>query len=60
VLVRVRYTPYWELTSGSGCVAQASGGLTRVTLARAGTARVAARFAPGRLVSRGPRCRVSA
>lgn len=57
LLVRERFSPYWALASGSGCVAAAPGGLTLVTLRRPGVVRVVTRFAPGRLVDRGPRCR---
>jgi hypothetical protein len=58
-LVRVRYTPYWTITSGAGCVSRAPGGWTRVdALTRA---RVLVRasfslsraFSPGRSCSRG-------
>jgi hypothetical protein len=54
--VRVRYTPYWKVVAGTGCVAQGSGGLTRLRITKPGLVRVKAGFAPGRLVSRGPRC----
>jgi hypothetical protein len=57
--VRVRYTRYWELVRGAGCVAPGRDDFTRVVLTRPGRARVAARFAPGRLVSRSPRCRAA-
>ena len=30
-LVRVRYTPYWKITSGLGSVKECRGGWTRVT-----------------------------
>jgi hypothetical protein len=55
--VRVHYTPYWQLESGSGCVQEAPGGFTRVRLKRPGTVRVAADFSLLRLVDHGPRCR---
>lgn len=56
-LVRVRFTPYWALTEGRGCVERGPGGFTRVRLARPGAVRVAASFAPGRVFDHGPRCR---
>jgi hypothetical protein len=55
-VVRVRFTPYWNLDGLPGCVSRARGGWTRVRLARGGRARVSVRFAPARVVSRGPRC----
>jgi hypothetical protein len=55
--LRLRYTRYWKLVAGAGCVKQAPGGLTRLVIERPGTVRMIAGFAPGRLVSRAPRCR---
>ena len=55
VLLRVRFTPYWALAGGVGCVAPA-GDQTRVTLRRAGTVRLVIRFAPGRIGVTSPRC----
>jgi hypothetical protein len=54
---RIRYTRYWKLVAGAGCVEQAQGGLTRLQVDRPGVIRVRAGFAPGRLVSGAPRCR---
>jgi hypothetical protein len=56
-LVRVRYTPYWKLTEGAGCVERARNGMTRLELARAGNVRVSASFALDRVFDHGPRCR---
>ncbi len=56
-LVRVRFTRYWTLTRGAGCVARAPGGWTRVTLRAGGTATVAARFSLSRAFSPGARVR---
>jgi hypothetical protein len=56
-LVRVRWTPYWRLTSGQGCVERGPEGWTTVDAARPGVVRIAARFDPERIVRRGPRCR---
>jgi hypothetical protein len=53
--VRVHYTPYWALTEGAGCV-EPDGALTRLTLRRAGTVRLAIRFSLARIGSRSPRC----
>ena len=55
-IVRVRWSPYWAVVSGAGCVARAPGGWTRVT----GIAlRVAQRFSLSRGVGRSSarRCR---
>jgi hypothetical protein len=55
VTLHVRFTPYWELTQGRGCVAP-DGDATRLTLRRAGPVRLAIRFAPGRIRATAPRC----
>ena len=47
-LVRLRYTPYWTLTEGDGCVRQGAEGWTAVSAARAGVVQVVARFSLGR------------
>ena len=56
-VMRLRYSPYWALQSGHGCVASAKGGWTKVTLRRAGRATVGMDFSPGRVVHSTPRCR---
>lgn len=43
-LVRVHYTPYWQITSGSGSVKEAPRNWTEVNAKRAGTLTVQARF----------------
>jgi hypothetical protein len=43
-LVRVRYTPYWKITSGVGSVGESTGGWTRVTTDRRGEVAVDAEF----------------
>lgn len=55
-VVRVRFTPYWALTRGRGCVERAAGDWTRVRLDAPGPARLSVRFAPGRIRATGPRC----
>jgi hypothetical protein len=55
VLVHVRFSPYWALQRGSGCVAPA-GPYTRLTLRRAGPVRLVMRFALSRIGSTSPRC----
>ena len=57
IRVRVRWTPYWALATGRGCVARGPGDTTTVTLRTGGQARVQARFALERIGARGPRCR---
>jgi hypothetical protein len=56
-LVRVRYTRYWTVIAGAGCVAQAPGGWTYVTASQPGELRVAARFSIGRALGLGDYCR---
>jgi hypothetical protein len=53
--VRVRWTPYWSLSPGAGCV-EADGDFTRVVLRRAGKVILSPRFALGRIGARSPRC----
>jgi hypothetical protein len=54
--VRVRFTPYWALLEGDGCVEPAPGGWTRVVIRRAGRVEVGTRFALGRIRAEGRRC----
>ena len=54
--VRLRFTPYWAVTSGEGCVGEARDGWTWVHAKRPGTMRVAIRFSLARIFSRGERC----
>jgi hypothetical protein len=51
--VRLRYTRYWTVTAGAGCVARAPGGWTVVTTPRAGALTVRARFSVGRALGFG-------
>jgi hypothetical protein len=55
VSVRVRFTPYWALSGGSGCVAP-DGDFTRLSLRRAGEVRLVIRFALDRIGAHSPRC----
>jgi hypothetical protein len=55
-VVRVHFTRYWTLTSGSGCVAPAPGGWTAVTTGTPGTVVVSARFSLGQAFSSGGSC----
>jgi hypothetical protein len=54
-LVRVRFTPYWAITEGSGCVAP-DGAFTRLTIRRSGITRLGIRFSLGRIRATSPRC----
>jgi len=55
-VVRVHFTRYWVVSSGSGCVAQAPGGWTAVSVPTAGMVRVTASFSLGRAFSPGGSC----
>jgi hypothetical protein len=55
-VVRVHFTRYWAVSSGSGCVSRAPGGWTAVSVATAGTVRVTASFSLGRAFSSGGSC----
>ncbi|HVR05802.1 MAG TPA: hypothetical protein VMS02_07150 [Solirubrobacteraceae bacterium] len=55
--VKVRFTPYWALRDGRGCVGAAAGGWTELQVGEAGTFAVGIDFAAGRVFNHGPRCR---
>jgi hypothetical protein len=55
--VRLHFSPYWALASGSGCVARAAGDWTEVRARHSGSLRVVIRFSLGRIFSDGARCR---
>jgi hypothetical protein len=55
--VRVRFTQYWALAGGHGCVRRAPGGWTDVQTRSAGSVRVVIDFSLGRVFDHGPRCR---
>jgi hypothetical protein len=57
LLVRVRWTPYWTVTSGAGCVQRGAGGWTRVDAARRGPLQLRASFSLGRAFGAGRSCR---
>ncbi|MHB8657559.1 MAG: hypothetical protein ACYC91_06335 [Solirubrobacteraceae bacterium] len=54
-LVRVRFTPYWKLSGGPGCVSP-QGDFTAVSLRRAGRVRLVIAFSLGRVAQQSPRC----
>jgi hypothetical protein len=55
VNLRVRFSPYWALGEGAGCVSP-DGPDTRLTVRRAGVVRLVMRFAIGRIGATTPRC----
>ena len=55
-LVRVRWTPYWEIQQGTGCVEESLRGFTRLELTEPGRVKTGVNFAPWRAFDRGPRC----
>jgi hypothetical protein len=54
--LRVRYTPYWRIATGRGCVGEGPGGWTRVRVEHPGPVVVEAAFALGRVRASAPRC----
>lgn len=56
-LVRVRFTPYWRLARGSGCVGRASNDWTQLRASSAGSYHVTESFSFTRVFEHGPRCR---
>jgi hypothetical protein len=55
VLVHIRWSPYWSIVHGSGCVAP-DGQFTRVIVGTVGSMRLDTRFAIGRIDARSARC----
>jgi hypothetical protein len=54
-LVRVRFSPYWKLSGGAGCVGP-DGDFTLVQLRRPGRVRLVMQFSLDRIGARSPRC----
>jgi hypothetical protein len=54
--VRVRFTPYWAVASGVGCVSRSPAGWTLLDARRAGNLHVVIDFSLARVFSHGPRC----
>lgn len=54
--VRIRFTPYWALAAGNGCVSQAPAGWTAIEARHPGRFHLVIDFSPGRIFSRAPRC----
>jgi len=55
IVLRVHWTPYWQLSAGNGCV-EHDGPWTRLTARRAGRFVLAARFSLGGLLERSAVC----
>ena len=55
--VRVRFTPYWALANGHGCVARAPGDWVELLARRAESLHVVVDFSLARVFDHGPRCR---
>jgi hypothetical protein len=55
VLVRIRFSPYWRLGPGSGCVAP-DGQFTKLNLNHAGVVKMVIGFSLGRIGATSPRC----
>ncbi|MFI4985393.1 MAG: hypothetical protein ACHP93_04000 [Solirubrobacterales bacterium] len=55
--VRVRFTPYWALASGHGCVQRAPGDWTLLRAPSGGIMRVVVDFTLARVFDHGARCR---
>jgi hypothetical protein len=58
--LRVRFTPYWRIARGQGCVEPRADGWTRLRLEGPGPVRLETSFAPGRIGAREPRCSAAA
>jgi hypothetical protein len=55
VYLHVRFTPYWKLVQGSGCV-EPAGGFTRLTIKRPGAIKLQTVFSLTRIGASSPRC----
>ena len=54
--LRVRFTPYWRIATGHGCVGEGPGGWTRLLVRRPGPVVLETSFALGRVRASAPRC----
>jgi hypothetical protein len=54
--VKLRFTPYWALARGHGCVAEGPDGWTQLRTGRAGELHVVIRFSLARVFDHGDRC----
>jgi hypothetical protein len=56
ILVKVRWTPYWAIEEGTGCVQESPRGFTQVKVKEPGRVRVGVDFSPWRAIDGGRRC----
>jgi hypothetical protein len=56
-LLHVRYTPYWQLSEGLGCVSRSRTGWTELQIFQPGPVKLTTSWSPGRIASNAPRCR---
>jgi hypothetical protein len=54
-IVRVRFTPYWSLAEGAGCVSP-DGAYTKLTVERTGAMQLVTSFSVSRIGATSPRC----
>ena len=54
--LRMRFTPYWRIATGRGCVGPGPGGWTRLRIDRPGPVVLDTAFALGRVRATSPRC----
>lgn len=59
ITVKVRFTPYWALVEGAGCVQRTADGFTSIRADHPGPLRVSVHFSFGRIDATSPRCRGS-
>jgi hypothetical protein len=55
-LLRVRYTPYWKISDGEGCVSRTSSGWTELQTWTTGWIKLTTSWSPDRVGSSAPRC----
>jgi hypothetical protein len=55
--LHVRYTPYWKISDGLGCVSRSVAGWTQLQIFQPGTVKLTTAWSPGRVGSSAPRCR---
>ncbi len=56
MVVQVRWTPYWSIEEGTGCVEESTRGFTRVIAPEPGRFRIGVDFSPLRALDGGQRC----
>ena len=56
IVVKVRWTPYWSIEEGTGCVEESTNGFTRVIAPEPGRFRIGVDFSPLRALDGDRRC----